>query len=163
MSMDWDEIFAPTLPLAEIVLRGSAVYLGLFFILRLLRRDAGSISISDLLVVVIIADAAQNAMGQYTSLTEGAVLVGTIMFWNYFLDWASFRFPQARWLLRAPPVLLIRDGRMLRRNMARELIEEDELRGQLREQGVERIEDVKRCYLESDGHISIIKTDAARD
>ena len=46
---------------------------------RIFRRDAGSLSVSDLLVVVLIADAAQNGMaGEYRSLTEGAIVVGTI-------------------------------------------------------------------------------------
>ena len=52
------------------------VYLFILFVLRLLRREAGSLSISDLLVVVLIADAAQNAMAsEYKSITEGLVLV----------------------------------------------------------------------------------------
>ena len=61
--IDWKSAFVPSLHLEEIILRGSIVYLFLFLVLRFVRRGAGAIGISDLLVVVLIADAGQNAMG----------------------------------------------------------------------------------------------------
>lgn len=156
----WDEVFVPTVSLAEIVLRGTFIYLLLFFVLRVLRREAGALGISDLLVVVIIADAAQNAMSSdYKSVTEGAVLVGTIVAWDFFLDWLGYRFPAVQRLLRPAPLPLVRDGRIIRQNLRKEMITMDELMSQLREQGVESVEEVKRCYLEGDGHISVIKKD----
>ncbi len=54
-------------------------------------------------------------------------------------------------------MLLVKDRRMIRRNMRQELISEEELISLLREQGVENVKEVKKCYLESDGHISVIK------
>jgi glyoxylate utilization-related uncharacterized protein len=73
-------------------LRGSIVHFFLFFFLRILRRQAGTISFSDLLVVVLIAAAAQNALAsQYQSITEGLILVTTIVFWNFLLDWLDYR------------------------------------------------------------------------
>ena len=156
--MDWASIFIPTLPVAEIFLRGTVVYLFLFFLLRFLRREAGELGISDLLVIVLIADAAQNAMASdYTSITEGLILVSTIAFWDYFLDWISFKSPLMRRLLRSQPLLLIKDGRLIPRNLKREMIHEEDLLGQLREHGVARITDVQRCYLESEGRISVVK------
>jgi uncharacterized membrane protein YcaP (DUF421 family) len=158
--IDWKSVFVPTVHIAEIFLRGTIVYLFLFFILRILRREAGAIGISDLLVVVLIADAAQNAMAsEYKSITEGIILVTTIAFWDYFLDWLGYRFPSIQRLVRPAPLPLIEDGRMQRRNMRQEMITEDELIGQLREQGVESVEGVKKCYLEGDGHISVITRD----
>src|SRR6185503_15718884 len=131
-------------------------YLLLFFILRFLRRETGAIGIADLLVIVIIADAAQNAMaGEYKSITEGAVLVLTIAFWDYALDWLSYRFPTIRRIVRPVPLLLIKNGRMIKRNMRQEMITEEELLSQIREQGVESVSQVQKCYLEGDGHISI--------
>lgn len=159
--VDWKSIFVPSLSLAEVVLRGSFVYLFLFIILRLMRREAGALGTSDLLVVVLIADAAQNAMANnYSSITEGAVLVGTIAAWDYFLDWIAFRSPSLRRLLRPAPLPLIKNGRMLRRNMRQEMISEEELMAQLREQGVDDIKDVKKCCLEGDGTVSVIKNDS---
>jgi hypothetical protein len=94
LRIDWNSVFVPTVSLAEIVLRGTLVYLLLFLLMRLLRREAGTLGISDLLVVVLIADTAQNAMSSdYKSVTEGAVLVGTIIAWDYSLDWLGYKFP----------------------------------------------------------------------
>lgn len=161
LQIDWKSIFIPSLNIGEIIIRGTIVYLFLFVVLRILRREAGSISISDLLVVVIIADAAQNAMGSdYKSITEGAVLVATIAFWDYFLDWLGFRYPSIARLLHPSPLLLIKDGRLQRRSMRQEMITEAELMTQLREQGVESVKDVKKSYLEADGRISVIKKDS---
>ena len=148
----------------EIFLQGTIVYLFLFFILRLLRREAGAIGIADLLLVVLIADAAQNAMpSDYKSITDGLILVGSIAFWSYFLDWLGYRFPGVRRLLHPPPLPLIKDGRMQRRNMRQEMITEDKLIGHLRENGIERIEEVKKAYLEGDGRISVITAGSKGD
>jgi uncharacterized membrane protein YcaP (DUF421 family) len=162
--IDWRSVFIPSMHIGEIFLRGTVVYLFLFFLLRILRREAGAIGISDLLVVVLIADAAQNAMASdYKSITEGVALVSTIAFWDYCLDWLGYRFPAVQRLLRPAPLLLIKDGRMQKRNMRQEMITEEELMGQLREQGVESVEEVKKCYLEADGHVSMIKRDSEDD
>ena len=51
---------------------------------------------------------------------------------------------------------------MLKKNMRRELIRDDELMAQLREQGITHLDEVKRCYLEGDGHVSVIKRSSMR-
>jgi uncharacterized membrane protein YcaP (DUF421 family) len=84
--VDWGELFGLSMPLAEIVIRGSAMYWFLFLVFRfVVRRDVGAVGIGDLLVLVIVADAAQNAMaGEYKSVTDGIVLVSTLIGWNFF-------------------------------------------------------------------------------
>lgn len=164
LQIDWKAVFVPAVSLAEIVLRGTFVYLFLFFVLRVLRREAGALGISDLLVVVLIADAAQNAMSsEYKSVTEGFVLVGTIIAWDYSLDWLGYRFPAVQRILRPASLPLVKDGRMLRQNMRKEMITTEELMSLLREQGVESLDEVKKCCLEGDGHISVIKKDSGGD
>jgi len=158
IQVDWKSVFVPSLSLFEVILRGSLIYLFLFVVLRLLRRGAGAIGISDLLVVVLIADAAQNALGsEYRSVTEGVVLVLTIVGWDYLFDWLGFRIPGLRPLLRPPALLLIKDGKLQKRNLRKEMLNEEELLGELREQGVADIEDVKFSFMESNGHISVVK------
>ena len=157
--IDWQEIFVPQTHLAGVILRGTLTYITLFVILRfLLKRQSGMIGIADLLVIVLIADAAQNAMAaEYKSLTEGGLLVLTIVFWNYFLDWLSYRFPAFQRLVRPPPLKLIKDGQMLPRNMRQEMITTEELNSQLRQQGIESCDEVKEAFIEGDGRISVIK------
>ena len=157
--LDWQEIFSTSVSPLELILRGSLIYLGIFTILRLLlRRVAGNVTIADLLMVVLIADAAQNAMAaEYRSVTDGAVLITTIIFWNYTLDRLAFHFPSVGRFVYPAPLPLIRNGRIQWRNLRQEFISEDELRSQLREQGIDDIAGVKLAQMEGDGRISVIK------
>ncbi len=157
--MDWKSIFLPDTPLFEIILRGSLMYISLFALLRIiLKRQTGTLAMTDLLLITLLADASQNAMaGEYKSLPDGIVLVATIIFWNYAFDWLSFKSSWFGRLIEPPPLPLVKDGNMLRRNMRRELITEDELMTQLREQGLDDLSKVKEAYIESDGRISVIE------
>jgi len=134
------------------------MYLSLFTLLRVvLKRQAGSIGLPDILVIVLISDAAQNGMaGQYQSIMDGVLLVATIISWSFALDWLDYRFPSIQRFLRPAPLLLIRDGRMLRRNMRRELVTDEELNSQLRQQGFDDVSEIKEGYIESDGEMSFI-------
>lgn len=159
VGVEWAKLLIPDTPLLEIFLRGSIVYLALFFLLRVvLKRESGTLGITDLLVVVLIADAAQNAMADdYTSVPDGILLVATIIFWSYALNWLGYRFPRIQRFVHPEPLPLIRDGRLLHRNMRQELVTEDELRSQLRLQGVEDPAEVKMAYMEGDGRVSVIE------
>ena len=158
LRFDWHAIFVPSGSVLELVVRGSLMYLLILAAFRLFRRDAGSLAMADLLVVVLIADAAQNGMaGEYKSLTEGVVLVGTVFAWNYSLDWLAYRSRFVYWLLHPPPLLLVDRGRIQRSNLRAQLITRDDLLEQLREQGIEDVSTVKACWLESDGRLSVIK------
>jgi uncharacterized membrane protein YcaP (DUF421 family) len=153
------DLFAIHVPVFELVLRGTLVYWLLFLIFRfVLRRDVGAVGIADILLLVIVADAAQNAMsGGYDTFTEGAVLVLTIVGWNWLLDVLSYHFTFMRRFSTPGRLQLVRDGIPVRRNMRREYITMEELREKLREQGLEKLADVKAAYLEGDGQISVIK------
>lgn len=157
--VDWAEIFTPTTPLLELIVRGSAVYLCIFFMLRVvLKRQAGSVGITDMLVVVLIADAAQNAMaGSYHSMPDGMVLVGTLVLWNYILEWLAFQCPFIERCIHPEPLPLVRNGQMLRHNMRKELISEQDLMTSLRENGIESLADVRKACMEGDGKISFVK------
>lgn len=159
-AIDWHQMFVPTGSLLELIIRGSLMYLLILAGFRTFRRDAGSLSVSDLLVVVLIADAAQNGMaGEYKSLTEGTVIVATIFAWNYTLDWLAYRSRFVYWLLHPPSLLLIQDGQIQFKNLRSQLITKQDLLEQLREQGVEGPESVKKCFLEGDGRMSVIRED----
>jgi uncharacterized membrane protein YcaP (DUF421 family) len=152
-------MFEPTLGIAEIVLRGTIIYLTLFFILRVFsRRQAGRFGPADLLVIVLIADAAQNGFGRdYSSVTEAIALVATIVAWDYIIDWLAFRFPSLRPILKAPALVLVENGVPLSSNLRRELITREELDAQLRVEGISDIYEVAVARLEGDGRISVIK------
>lgn len=158
---DLASLFELTVDPLELVLRGTLMYWFLFLLLRfILRRDVGSIGIADMLLLVVIADAAQNAMsGSYESITDGMILVGTIAAWNWALDSLAYRFRSVRRVLEAQPLVLVRDGKLLRRNMRKEYVTPEEIMAKLRENGIEKLEAVKLATMESDGEISVIPQD----
>jgi uncharacterized membrane protein YcaP (DUF421 family) len=153
------DLFEVHVSLAELMLRGTLVYWLLFLIFRfVLRRDIGAVGIADVLLLVVVADAAQNAMsGGYDTFAEGAVLVLTIVAWNWLFDMLSYHFPAVRRFASPDRLTLIRRGELQRRNMRREFITLEELQEKLREQGIENLSDVKAAYLEGDGQISVIR------
>jgi uncharacterized membrane protein YcaP (DUF421 family) len=159
VSLDWGEMFGISVSPLELIIRGTAMYLFLFVVFRVVvRRRVGAVGMADILILVIIADAAQNGMsGEYRSVTEGAILIGTIIFWNVLIDWLNYRVPALQDWLEAPPMLLVRDGRILHRNMRHEFITEQELKSKLREKGVDDLSQVAQAHMESDGSVSVIK------
>jgi uncharacterized membrane protein YcaP (DUF421 family) len=141
----------------EDVLRISIVYLSLYILLRYLRRETGGLGIPDVLLLVLIADALQNGMvGEYSSLTNALIIGTTLIGWSLLLDWLGFRFPRIQRILKPAPRLLIRDGQLLHTLQRQLMLTDDELMGQLRLQGVARVEDVAAAYVESSGQISVL-------
>jgi uncharacterized membrane protein YcaP (DUF421 family) len=159
--IDWNSIFAPDTPFLEIIVRGTVMYLSLVILLRIvLKRQTGTLGMTDLLLITLLADASQNAMaGEYRSLPDGIVLVATIIFWNYAFDWLGAKSEWFERLIEPPPLPLVKRGKLLRKNMRHELITEAELLGKLREQGVEDVSKVKLASIESDGQISLIQSE----
>lgn len=164
-SVEWIKIFTPDTPVLEIVVRGSVMYLALFMMLRfILRRETGSLGITDLLVIVLIADAAQNGMaGSYHTITDGLLLVVTIIGWSYLLNWLAFRYPTWRKIIQAPRVQLVRDGRILRRNLEQEKITEEELLAEIHAHGCEDVRSVRAAWIEPDGMVSVIQYSGGGD
>ena len=159
--MDWQSIFAPTVPLLEGVVRGTVTFLGLLALLRLVgQRESGGLGITDVLLVVLVAEAASAGLhGEAQSVSDSVVIVVTILFWSVAVDAIAYRFPAlARWL-KARPRPLIEDGRLNRRVMRREFMSDEEVRSQLRLHGIEDIAVVDRGYLEPNGMISIVRRD----
>ena len=161
--IDWQELFVPSGSLAEIFVRGTVIYLLLFAALRLLpRRTAGALAPSDILVLVIIADAVQNAMaGEYRSITEGVLLAATIFGWATLIDWLDYRFPRLH-IGSARAVQVIREGEILWNNLKREQVSEEELMSELRQQGLDSTRDVIAAFIEGDGHFSILRRGGQR-
>jgi uncharacterized membrane protein YcaP (DUF421 family) len=146
----------------ELVVRGTVVYTSLVLVLRfLLRRDVGSLSMPDVLFIVLVADASQNAMaGEYTTLADGIVLVGTLIVWNAALDWLAFRFPAFRRVVEPPALPLILDGKWVRANLKKEWITTEEVESKLREAGIDDIANVRRAVLESSGKLGVIRRES---
>ena len=161
MSVDWGELFGLGVSPLELVIRTTVVYISLLMVLRVVsRREVGSFELPELLMIVLVADGVQNGMvGEYSSISGAGVIAGTLIGWNYLLDWATFHSRLVRRLIRPAPLKLIEDGRLQRRNMRRELITEEELPNHLRVQGIEDIAEVKLACMEPEGELSVVKKD----
>ena len=155
------DLFAFHVSAVELMLRGSIMFWFLFLAFRfVLRRDGGGLGIADVLFIVIVADAAQNAMaGASNTVAEGMVLVGTLIGWNYLLDWASFRWAVVRRFTASRPLLLIDEGRLVAKNLRKEFLTRDDVEAQLRQNGVENVADVRKAFMESDGKFSVLTYD----
>jgi uncharacterized membrane protein YcaP (DUF421 family) len=159
MNQAWHDMFFPTHSLLEMFVRGTIMYVAIFLLLRfVLKRQTGGLGTPDILLIVLLADAAQNGMAnEYRSVTEGLVVVCTIIFWNFAIDWLEVHVPALGKWLRPEPLLLIKDGQVLRKHLRQELITMDELMSHLREEGVSQPDEVAKAYVEPDGSISVKK------
>jgi uncharacterized membrane protein YcaP (DUF421 family) len=156
-SVNWQQTFGLTVPIAETLVRGTVVYLVLFAMLVKFRRGAGTVGVGDLLLIVLLADAAQNAMAnEYKSVSDGIVLLSTLVFWNVFIDWLATKWKWLENTLNKPLFTLIRDGVLLREELRRAVMTQSELMAHLREKGIENIEEVRIAQMEGDGKISVI-------
>src|SRR5688500_848835 len=137
--LNFPETFAPTMSVVEIVVHGALIYFGLCVLLRVIpKRKAGKTAVSELLFDVIIGVIAGDAVSREAkSLTDFMLVLLTVMILGYAVDWLAFR---SRWLARLlqdKPSCLIRDGRILRANLRREMMSVDDLMTQLRLQDIE--------------------------
>ena len=155
--MDVVGMFAPT-HVPEMFIRGSVMYLMIYAMLRVLtRRQLGTTGVTNILMIVLLADAAQNGMADdYTSITDGLVLVATIVGWSVLLDLMGYFWPWFAKLAKPPPVTLVADGRPIWRHLRRELMTDEELWTQLREHGVHDLREVRLAVIEPDGRVSVL-------
>ena len=147
--------------LIEICLRSALIYLVVLVGLRLTgKREVGQMTPFDLVLLLLIANAVQNAMtGPDTSVTGGIVAAGTLLVINALLAYVTRRWRKARLMVEGSPTFLIHDGRTMPENLAREHMTPEELRQALREHGVASIEEVHQAVLEVDGTVSVLRKD----
>ena len=147
--------------LPDVVLRVAVVYLFLVIVLRISgKREVGQMSILELIVVLLIADAVQNSMvGDNTTVWAGPVAVLTLLGLDQGLNLLTRRSRSLRKAIEGEPRLLIRDGRLLRKALRDEKLDVAEVETAVRAHGLARIDEVREAVLETDGSISVIPKD----
>lgn len=151
-------IFDMSTPWYEILLRTFVVYMTVLVLLRLAgKRELGQMTPFDLVVILVIANAVQNAMtGGDNSLVGGILAASTLTITNIAVGRWGSRVPLFRRLVAAEPTLLLRDGKPLQQALDRERIDVEELEMAARQHGIASLADVTAAVLEEDGSISII-------
>lgn len=156
--MDWSAIVPPSESIPELMARGTITFLVLVLLMRVVgQRETGGLGVTDLLVVVLMANAASAGMtGNADTIGDGLLLAATMLFWSVALDAVAYRWPVFAHLLKPRPRPLVLDGRLDHRVMRREFITEEEVLAQLRLHGYSEFDMIARAYLEPNGMISIV-------
>jgi len=143
---------------AEIALRTAAVYLFLLIGLRVLGRgEAAQLRTIDLVLLLVLANAVQNAMvGADTSLAGGLVAAGTLLLMARLLHLIEWRFPALRRRIEGEPVLLARNGKLVTAALARAGLSAEDLAVAARRVGVAELRHIELAILEADGEVSVI-------
>lgn len=149
----------PGMTIWEKVIRAAAVYLFLLIAFRLTgKRQVGQMTTFDLVVVLVISNVLQNAMiGPDNSVLGGLIGATVILIVNFLIAELALRSRRAERILEHEPTVLIVNGKIVERNLRKELVSTADLHSALRKDGVISAEDVKLAVLEPNGTISIIK------
>jgi uncharacterized membrane protein YcaP (DUF421 family) len=144
----------------DLVLRALAIYLVVFLFTRMLgKRELSSLQPFDLILLVVIGDLIQQGVTQNDLSVTGVVIVlSTIGVAQVITSFLSFRFRRIRPILQGEPVVLVEHGHVLDRNLRRERLTHLDLAEAARRNEVESFDDIKWAVLETNGDISIIKT-----
>ncbi len=155
-------MFAVAIPVWEILIRTAVVYLVIFAGLRLLgKRELGQMTVLDLVAILLVANAVQNAMvGPDVSLAGGVIAGLTLLAVNASLS--ALRLRGGLWgrLLEGTPTVLVEDGEFIPPHLRKEGLERSEVEMAMREHGIASVRDVKLAVLETDGSISIVPRDS---
>jgi uncharacterized membrane protein YcaP (DUF421 family) len=143
----------------EIVARTLIIYASLLLALRVAgKREIGQMTAFDLVVILLISNAVQNAMvGSDVSVTGGLIAAGALIGVNYGVATARERVPLLREAVEGSPTIVVSDGKLLRQNIRREGLAEEEVLMAIREHGIDRIDEVRLAVLETDGSISVLQ------
>jgi uncharacterized membrane protein YcaP (DUF421 family) len=144
-------------------LRASFVYFFLLLIIRVLgKREIGNTSAFDLIVALILGEVVDEIIYGDVTILQGVVAIMVVAVWHLVNSWASFKSDVIDKITGAPPTVMVKNGQIQRKNLAKERINEEELFSELRMMGVEEVEEVKQATLEPNGKVSVLLEEWAK-
>jgi uncharacterized membrane protein YcaP (DUF421 family) len=151
-------MFEMATPAWDIVLRSLLIYVAVFLGLRLMgKRERGQMTVFDLVVILLIANAVQNAMVGRDSSVQGGILAAfVLLIANRGVGLLGLRGPRWGRLLEGTPTVLVEDGEFIDSHLHKEGLDRDEVEMAIREHGLDSVSAVKLAVLETDGSISIV-------
>ncbi|WP_449468187.1 DUF421 domain-containing protein [Stenotrophomonas humi] len=157
-------LFELSMPWWEFVLRAVIVYVVVLAMVRVAgKRALGQFTAFDMLLLVLLGNAVQNALlGSDTSLGGGLLLAATLIALNYFVGWITTRSPLIERAVEGEPVVLARHGHVLQKVLRRELVSKADFAKAMRDAGSDDVDDVELALLETNGHITVILKREAR-
>ena len=147
------DMFRLTLPVAEKMLRPVVVYIFLVIVLRIFgKRELAQLNPFDLVVLLSLSNTVQNAIiGDDNTVTGGLIGAFTLLLINYFVVRFVFKHRRLDQLIEGSPTVLVENGRLIKDNLAKELLTESELQTVAHRQGFAKLEEVDECVLEPGG------------
>lgn len=148
----------------SIALRSAAVYACIVLFIRVFgKREISQLSVIDLVFILLISNSVQNAMvGDNTSLNGGLIAALTLFTLNSLFRLIIFKSKSVETFLEGSPVMLIYEGKILKKHLDKVRITKEELESAIREHGVEKISDVNLAIMETDGNISVLSDNFTR-
>jgi uncharacterized membrane protein YcaP (DUF421 family) len=142
----------------DIVLRAAFAFAFIFFLTRIAgRRELSSLEPFDLIMLIVLGDLVQQGVTQSDYSITGLVLAaGTIAVMQVLVSYLNFRFRRLQPLLEGEPMVLVEDGRVLERNLARERLTREELLEKARQSQIDSFDRIRLAVLETSGQISFI-------
>ena len=142
----------------DIVIRATAVFAFVYFVTRVVgRRELSSLEPFDLILLIVIGDLVQQAVTQNDFSVTGALLaVGTFALLTVAVSYATFRFRFLRPVLEGDPIIVLRDGKPIDRNLRRNRITHEELAAAARGENLASLEEAEWAVLETSGKITFI-------
>jgi uncharacterized membrane protein YcaP (DUF421 family) len=152
------QLFRMGTPSWEIVVRTALVYVAVLALFRVLgKREIGQMNLIDLVLLLLIANAVQNAMvGPDASLQGGLLAAAILVVLDRGLAAVRLRSHRIDRMLLGEPVLLVSGGHLLPGHLRKQGLSEEDVLMAVREHGIDRIDQVGAAWLENDGSISII-------
>jgi uncharacterized membrane protein YcaP (DUF421 family) len=141
----------------ELILRGAVVYLFLIVLLRLTgKRQVGQLAPFDLVLLLVLSNAVQNAMnGGDNSLLGGLISATVLVALNWLVSLATYKSKRLEKLIEGRPEVLIHNGKLFTDVMKRQMLTHHELDAALRAAGCVCVEEVHCAILENNGCISV--------
>jgi uncharacterized membrane protein YcaP (DUF421 family) len=148
-----DSMFHMPLPILEKLARPMIVYLVLVVLLRVFgKRELAQLNPFDLVVLLSLSNTVQNAMiGDDNSVSGGVIGAFGLLAINWLVARVLFRSARMTRLLEGRPSVLIKDGRILEKELERESLTREELLSVVHKQGFEDVHKVRTCHLEPNG------------
>jgi uncharacterized membrane protein YcaP (DUF421 family) len=143
----------------DIVIRAAVAYAFIIFLLRIIgRRELSTLAPSDLVLLVVMGDLVQNGVTQSDQSVTGVFLaLSTFAILTVAASVVTFKSRRVRTLVEGAPLILVQDGKPVEKNLRSERLNIDDIAEQARGQGIEQLDEIKWCVLESSGSMSFIK------
>lgn len=159
MSSDIEKLFHLDVPLLSLGIRGLVVYLSILLLLRIAgKRQMGQMNATEFVAILLISNAVQNSMnGGDNSLTGGLFLAMVLVGVSTLISYLTYKSKLASAIFEGTPTLLVHKGKMIHKNVEKELLSVEELKTLLRKQGFQNVDEIQTAILEADGTLTVTK------